>query len=345
MCKKTRAMIRRASPHHLCLAMALLLAGTAPALEAAAQSAVLDSTNALLDIGKDEEALAYARSAAEAAAADAASRCALSQAARENDEFDLAIEAAERCVELAPRVSGHQLILSHAYLEKASDKGGLGALGLARKGKSAVELAIKLDPNNVEARFTLVSYLLQAPRVAGGSKKEARRQAQEIAKRDPARGVWAAYLVLDQDAKDDELTDLYDAGRPLAGSEADSTTLALAALVSITYRIESDVLRERLVAQLYEAHPDDSRVAYARARLWALQGRDLESAESIFLGYLELERLPPNSPRREGAYWRLGLVYEKQGRIDEAIASYQKALEFFPDFEPIKQDLERVLKG
>ncbi len=309
-----------------------------------AQSSPIDSVQALLDADLTDEALAYSRSAVEARPEDAASHCALAVAAIYGEEdFDLAMESAERCVELAPRVAEHQYVLGDACLSKLDAGGrGLSGLGLAKRGKAALEKALRLDPDHVPARMMYFQYHLEAPRIAGGSKKEARRQVEEISRRDPARGVWAQLRVLGDKAKDKDLEGVFESGLPLAGSDQDPKGYAMRAATSAANRIESDALREKLVGTLYTGRPDDPRARYTRARLWTLQGRNLEQAEDIFLEYVALSEYPPRSPSKAGAYWRLGLVYEKQDRVEDALQAYRKAVELL--FQRAIEDVERLEK-
>ena len=60
-------------------------------------------------------------------------------------------------------------------------------------------MAISLDDVRGRAQF-----LVQAPKIAGGSREEARRQAQEIARRDPARGLlaWLEVAATDEDPEE-----------------------------------------------------------------------------------------------------------------------------------------------
>ncbi len=311
-----------------------------------AQSSPIDSVHALLDADLADEALAYSRSAVEARPEDGASHCALAVAAIYGEEdFDLAMESAERCVKLAPRVAEHQYVLGDACLSKLDAEGrGLSGLSLAKRGKAALEKALRLDPDHVPARMMYFQYHVEAPRIAGGSKKEARRQVAEISRRDPARGAWAQLLVLGDKAKDKDLEGVFESGLPLAGGDRDPAGYAMRAVTRAANRIESDALREKLVGTLYTTRPDDPRARHTRARLWALQGRNLEQAEDIFLEYLALSEYPPRSPSRARAYWGLGLVYEKQDRVEDALQAYRKAVELFPRFQRAIEDVERLEK-
>ena len=63
---------------------------------------------------------------------------------------------------------------------------------LARKVRIHFEKAVKLDPDNVDARADLAEYYLKAPRILGGGKEKAEAQAHEISYRNLREGlrVW-----------------------------------------------------------------------------------------------------------------------------------------------------------
>lgn len=289
--------------------------------------------------------LAAARARAEADPEDAGLQCALAEAAMDAGELDLGLDAAKRCVELAGRVPAHQLTLSRAYLEKAQAAGVLGALGNALKGKAAAERAVEIDPSYLPARVMLLNYHLQAPGIAGGRRREAKRQAEEMARRDPVLGAWARLRVLDEDAGDEELAAIYETAAPMIGTPADSNRNAVSTAIAAATRVNSDVLREKLISRLFTEHPGDPSVRYSRARLWILQGRNLDEAETILTGYIALRELPWDAPSKAGAHWRLGQVYETRGDIDTAIEHYRSAIELRPKFDEARADLERLTGG
>lgn len=293
----------------------------------------------------DGDDLRAARARAAAAPEDAGVQCTLAETAMDVGDLELAMEAAERCVELDDRVARHQLVLARAHLEKAQTAGGLGALSSALKGKAAAERAVKIDPSYLPARVMLLNYHLQAPAIAGGSGREAKRQAQEIARRDPALGAWAKLRILEDDAGDSELRDVYEAAASLIGTPADSSRTALNTAIAVANRVRSDALREKLISELHAAQPKDASVRYARARLWILQNRELDRAEALLTEYISLEELPRGAPSIAGAHWRLGQLYEKRGELQRALEQYREAVELTPDFAEARADLDRLTKG
>lgn len=128
-------------------------------------------------------------------------------------DYDGAVALAEKGVAADPKSSHAQLWLGRAFGEKARASSLLKAYGLARKAKAAWEKAVALDPENVLARSDLVEYHIRAPAIVGGSAAEARRQADEILRRNPARGhlAWGT---------------IHEAGKDLAKAEVEFRSAA-----------------------------------------------------------------------------------------------------------------------
>ena len=145
--------------------------------QAASAPSPMDSVRALADSGLVDEALAYARTAAGDRPGHPSALAALAVGAMAAEDWDAAVDAAEALVARAPGVSQYELLFGQAFLSHARARPSLGAIAKVRKGRAAVERSIALEPDNLEARYTLMQFLLQAPGIAGGSRDGARRQA------------------------------------------------------------------------------------------------------------------------------------------------------------------------
>ena len=91
--------------------------------------------------------------------------------------------------------------LAQAYGIKAMNSNFIKKISLARKMRKECELAVKLDPMNVDARRGLMEIFLQAPKIVGGSTEKALHQAGEIIKIDSLEGL-LAYGKIYQHSKD-----------------------------------------------------------------------------------------------------------------------------------------------
>ena len=289
---------------------------------------------------------------------------------------------AERAVALNGQVARYHRLLGDLYGETAETASLFAKGGWAKKFKSEVDTAASLDPKDVDSRFDLLEYYLQAPRLMGGGKDKAAGMADEISRIDPVQGD-LAQARLAQDHKDvaaqeswyrkaaatgpndyDVLVTVagfYNSAAPAKPDlaekyarqavEADSTRAAgYAALASsLASHARWKELDDSL--KLAEKNVPDDLVAYYQA------GRAILTripADPGSAGNLDLNRaetyfrkylaLEPEGgePTLAHAHWRLGLVLEREGRKPEARSELETALRLKPDLAGAKQDLKRL---
>jgi hypothetical protein len=73
----------------------------------------------------------------------------------------------------------------------AQNAGAIHQLFLARRFRKEIDLAISLDPRDVQAQRDLLEFYLLAPGIAGGDQRQAAATAQKIAEVDAAEGFLA----------------------------------------------------------------------------------------------------------------------------------------------------------
>jgi Tfp pilus assembly protein PilF len=89
------------------------------------------------------------------------------------------------------------------------------------------------------------------------------------------------------------------------------------------------------------AHPDELNARYHIGRTGALSGKQLDRAEQELKAFLEATPRE-NAPRPASAHWRLGMVYEKQGKKDLAAEEYRRSLAVDPGYEEAKKSLAKL---
>jgi cytochrome c-type biogenesis protein CcmH/NrfG len=132
---------------------------------------------------------------------DARAACYLGRIAMRADDAKQATEWFEAATRLEPDNPDYHLWLGRADGARARESSKLSQIGLAKKIRAQFERASTLDPENLEARSSLIDYYLQAPGMLGGSVDKARQQAAEIRKRDAYRGALADARIA-EDQKD-----------------------------------------------------------------------------------------------------------------------------------------------
>lgn len=156
----------------------------------------------------------------------------------------------------------------------------------ATKGRDALEHSLTLDPTDLDAREGLLRFYSEAPWPLGSTER-ARAQAEEINRRDAARGL-RAFVHLKCAEKD------------------------YAGVFSLCERILHD-------------HPDDYVARFEYARAAAKSGDHVARALALLPRCLALTP-PPDYPGPSVVHFRLGQLHEKAGDPAAARADYQQAV-------------------
>ena len=243
----------------------------------------------------------------------------------------------ETIVKLEPTSSEYHLWLGRAYGQRARQSSKLTQMGWAKKTKAEFERATELDPDNLEARSALIDYFLQAPGFLGGGVDKARDQAEEIRKRDPYRGMLADARIA-EDQKDVAAAEraYLEAVRSRPDSLSGRYTLA-----NFYARTDRHDRAFETFDGILSDKPGDLIALYGIGRTGAVSGHRLDRAEVALKEYLAAPQ-PENGPSAAAAHWRLGMVYEKGGRKDEARREYQQSLALDPDFGEAKKSLAKL---
>ena len=203
---------------------------------------------------------------------------------------------------------------------------------LAPKVKNAFEKAVALDPNNIDAREDMMQYYIQAPSILGGSRQKARETAVEIKKRNPYRGGFdvATVCIGDKDFAGAE-REMLAVKSKFPDSSAAYTQLGAFYANQKQFDKSFAILDERL-----KMKPDDMAATFGIGRTGGLSGQNLDRAEKALKSYLAS---PPavNAISPANVHFRLGSVYEKQGKKELARAEYKTALQLNPKLEDAKK--------
>ena len=91
----------------------------------------------------------------------------------ENGHYEAAIKELENATRLDPDNAEYHHILAKSYGYAAENAGWIRAMNFAKKTLEHLELASKLDKNNVEILDDLMDYYREAPAFLGGDIKKA----------------------------------------------------------------------------------------------------------------------------------------------------------------------------
>lgn len=235
-------------------------------------------------------------------------------------ELDQAIKLAEAWAKREPQNSHAFLWLGRVYGRQALEASVFTKLSWAGKCREAWETAVKLDGNNVDARFDLLGYYLQAPGVAGGGRDKAEATLPEIDAIHPSFGQ----LARGQMAAANK--DMAGARRHFeAAVEADpASARARMTLANLHLREQRTAEARAVWQQALQLKADDVYAVYQLGRLAAITGEELEAGLQQLDQFLAVED-KPSDLSVEGAHLRRGQILAKLGRTADARAALQLA--------------------
>jgi tetratricopeptide (TPR) repeat protein len=253
-------------------------------------------------------------------------------------DYDNAITAAEKSVEVDPKNSLYHEWLGRIYGGKADrDR----SFSYARKVKKEFEEAVRLNPSNTDARRDLEQYSMEAPWVVGGSKDEAKEQVTAIEAIDPVEGhlARAAY---DLDAKKPELAE--KEYREILAAKPKRIEPYFDVITFFIHQ-NKPADAEAAIQAAVQVSPNDPRLAYYRGVSRVLSGTDLPRAEEYLKSYLASSPDRSDWPSHAGAREWLGRLYEAEGKRAEAAEQYRAALQLDPGRKEAKSRLEKLEKS
>jgi tetratricopeptide (TPR) repeat protein len=255
---------------------------------------------------------------------------------QENDLKE-AVDWFEKSVALDRNSSRNYHWLAIAYGQRAQEAGLLKKAGLAKKMKKAIDRAIELDPDNIDARFVALQYYAYAPGIMGGDDNTARMHATEIKKRDVKYG-YAAFIEIYRHNEEYDLLELELRQRLEQFSEEIAYQNELAWFCHDHERYDEAF---NIFENLIKAHPEQMDGYYQVGRTASVSGQRLdrgrECLEYFIANVPEEERTSPG-----WVHYRLGLIYAHQSDKEAARMEYEKALERNPDFKEAKKALKKL---
>jgi len=261
----------------------------------------------------------------------------------ESRDFDHSISSGEHAVALDSNRSEYHDWLGRAYGRKAeqdSHSKMASALSLARKTHHEFELAVQLDPKNVDAQRDLISFMASAPRDLGGGEDRALEQIRTLSSIDSLAGMLA-------------LADFYATRKKFDLASQEYQQILKSAPNRIDAYFETaDYYRDRddsdhmqqAVDGAQKISPSERRLSYYVGVSLVLANKDSETAEKDLRTYIDT--VPDNSevPAHASAFEWLGKLYENEKKPDLAVKQYKAALALDPQNKALREDLKRLQK-
>ncbi len=321
--------------------LTLLLAAAAPAASAApaapSSSSAVQRASRWIEEERFPEAERTLRQVLASRPADTEAIYYLGRVYLETERVDEAVKHYERAAKRHDDSSRVQQGLGEAYAVAALQASVFRQLGLARDARTAMERAVRLDPDNVEARVSLFEYYRHAPAVAGGGEAKARAQVAQIARRDRARG-YELQGHLRRDAGDDEAA-IASYRRAVAARPAETRARLSLVLTLVESRRFDEAFTE--IDGLLERDPDHTSALYQLGRNAALSGKRLKEGEAALRAYLDHDPLR-GQPSHAWTNYRLGMIRQRMGEPASARYYLRRALSLDPGLEGAREALEEL---
>ncbi len=289
----------------------------------------------------------------------------------EYEKFKDAIKHFENAADLDSDNSKYHMWLGHSFGRQAQEASLLKQGGLARKSRRNYEKSIELNPTNIEARESIMEFYLQAPKFVGGGRDKAENEAKEIEHLNTEAGisawgrVYSYYEEYDSAEKHfikaiEEHPELMAPYYELYATYFNRNEFEKAADIAIQqlqvndttaaiyYNLGNAQQRYALFDQALENYyktlelePEFNITYYQVGRLAAVSGIHLEVGKEYINRFIDFGDEVGDS-WLAWAYYRLGSIEEHLDSKENAITSYELALQFNKDHEQAKDALSAL---
>ena len=203
--------------------------------------------------------------------------------------------------------------------------------------RTEFETAVKLTPNNVDARSDLAEFYLEAPGIVGGGRDKAIQQISPLAQLDPARAHWITARIAE---KKKDLATAEAEYRAAIDASHGSASAWLNLGLFYRHREHYDEM-ERALTHVRPAPLDRSDALVDAAEILIHSQRNLLEAMELLRTYLNSGKKVEQAPAFK-VHYLLGTASEKLGDKEAAAAEYRSALALAKEFQPAQQALQRM---
>ena len=320
----------------ICAAMVCLTLAAA----ARAEETPLEKAKGAFEKGEYTQAIEILKSAAGSEPNNGDIFVLLARSYLELNQYDAAVNSAEKAVAINPKDSNYHRWLGEAYGAKADHASMLSAYSLARKTQKEFAAAVELDAHNFDAQQDLIEYDCTAPGMVGGGEEKAQPLIEKLMKMDAAEGHYATGICRaqkkDYAEADAEFAKALD-GKPKTANRIYDIG---------DYFVQRKNAEKLLVvaAAGEDLAPHDPRGKFYRGVALILQGEKSAEAEKLLRDYLQLAPMNSDYPRPWAAHYWLGRLQESQKNPAGARGEYQAALKLNGKYKLAQEALKQLGK-
>jgi Tfp pilus assembly protein PilF len=253
-----------------------------------------------------------------------------------------AVEFAEKAVKLDPKSARVQFWYGTALFENIENVGMFSKMGYAGDAEKAYLTAVELDPKYMSPHVGLVQFYANAPGIAGGSLKKARKHAQAVVEIG-GRSTSVGHSLLANIAVKDEDWDEASKQHRLASETATTPKDKAAALINLglmLVRERNDPEGAMKVAEEARAlvgAPDDSMTDFVVGLAKQKQGKHGE-AVPMFRSVIA------KNPQAMNSRFALAECLEQAGDKAGAAAMFEEFAAKFPNDKRAEDAAKRAKK-
>ncbi|MGZ8294417.1 MAG: tetratricopeptide repeat protein [Telluria sp.] len=252
--------------------------------------------------------------------------------------IDEAVKQAEQCVTAHPNNGGCHLALGKAMGSKAIAAGIMSSLGSAGTIRDSFKKAVELNPNDFEARFSLLEYYIMAPFVVGGGAGKAEALAKQSASVNAEGGKLMMATI---DLHGDNLARAESAtlaGKPGADHNLVRRHESLLASIGAAY-VNGKKLADanRVVREAQKKYPDNPDLMYVMARVHQEQGQHRDALAGF-------EQVLAKTPLPH-VHYRMGKSLQALGEKARAVSAFEKAVSSKGLGKQSRADAEEQIKA
>jgi tetratricopeptide (TPR) repeat protein len=308
--------------------------------EARAEESPLEKAKGAFEKGEYTQAIQILKSAAGSEPNNGDVYVLLARSYLELNQYDAAVNSAEKAVEISPKNSEYHRWLGEAYGAKADHASMLSAYSLARKTQKEFDAAVQLDAHNFDAQQDLIEYDCTAPGMVGGGEEKAQPLIEKLMAMDAAEGHYATGICRAQKKN-------YEAADAEFSKALDSKPKTAKRIFDIgDYFLQRKNAEKLLVVAVAgeELAPHDPRGKFYRGVARILEGEKPAEAEKLLRDYLQVAPVNSEYPRPWAAHYWLGRLQESQKNPAGARGEYQAALKLNGKYKPAQEALKQLGK-
>ena len=224
----------------------------------------------------------------------------------------------------------------------AQDSSIFSAGSYAKAGLALLKQAMTANPADLEIQHSLIGFYLQAPAIAGGDTKEAKRLATAMAEHHQPDGTLATIAVLLDDDQLPEAIRLAEQQLQLFPQHA-ALLGAYANLLSLNNEAAKAFLQYQKAAAAATDLSEQQGYYYQLGRLAATAQQDPQLGQQALVNYLAFYQDSDNS-RYGWAQLRLAQIYSLQQQQDKARDLLQQIKNQRQDDDKLQTELKKLEK-